>query len=601
MLSLFTKDDTWFVIRIPSTQIKTKATDKTSFIFDLVQGDFIVTANTNSVRYAMDNSGDALLILNKLHQVDFAIAKAPDKCMRLDAQRLCKLVEAKHGAPKVLNTPSNSVGTNRKKSSLNIPIAERTRFKGMLADVKIEGRYPPMEHQIDAAWFKANNHKAFDLSTMRTGKTGSTMLALEYLFRTQQITRAVILAPLSCVRPVWVDALNATLTNHIAKAVIGSKSKRLKAFQGHADILCANFETLKLCPEQWREWIGDNPYCLVIDECTHYANLRSQRTKACLSMIKDTEPEFVWGLTGTPGYDPLKAFAMSKTINPNAVTCKTLYAWRDLTQYKYGPQEWQWRNRDCAPELIHKALSPAVLFKKEDIFDLPPVVYIAREVEQTLEQQRLMNRLRDDMRVCADSGDTITAQQKSALVSKLMQCACGAVYADGGTTLEINNSNRVDEIEELISEATGKTVIFSAFTGAINKLQRALTKKGIKCAVVDGNTSENARTKIFRAFQNEPKGQSTVDVLIAHPRTTAFGVELASADMMIFDGAPLSGDFVFGQAVERLSSVKQRAKQITIAQVYSCPEERKVFTALIDGQKEADIVAGLFRSVTGNA
>ena len=54
MLSLFTKDDTWFVIRIPSTQIKTKATDKTSFIFDLVQGDFIVTANTNSVRYAME-------------------------------------------------------------------------------------------------------------------------------------------------------------------------------------------------------------------------------------------------------------------------------------------------------------------------------------------------------------------------------------------------------------------------------------------------------------------------------------------------------------------------------------------------------------------
>ena len=175
------------------------------------------------------------------------------------------------------------------------------------------------------------------------------------------------------------------------------------------------------------------------------------------------------------------------------------------------------------------------------------------------------------------------------------------MYADGGSTLELDNSNRVDEIEDLISEATGKTVIFSAFTGAINKLQRALTKKGIKCAVVDGNTSENARTKIFRAFQNEPKGQSTVDVLIAHPRTTAFGVELASADMMIFDGAPLSGDFVFGQAVERLSSVKQRAKQITIAQVYSCPEERKVFTALIDGQKEADIVAGLFRSVTGNA
>lgn len=92
-----------------------------------------------------------------------------------------------------------------------------------------------------------------------------------------------------------------------------------------------------------------------------------------------------------------------------------------------------------------------------------------------------------------------------------------------------------------------------------------------------------------------------MDVLIAHPRTTAFGVELASADMMVFDGAPLSGDFVFGQAVERLSSLKQKAKQITIAQVYSCTEERKVFLALIEGQSQAAVVADLFKSVTGVA
>ena len=67
--------------------------------------------------------------------------------------------------------------------------------------------------------------------------------------------------------------------------------------------------------------------------------------------------------------------------------------------------------------------------------------------------------------------------------------------------------------------------------------------------------------------------------------------------MMIFNGAPLSGDFVFGQAIERLSSVKQKAKQITIAQVYSCPEERRVFKALAEGQTQAAVVADLFNSV----
>ena len=598
MISLFIKDSVWYVFRIPHDQVLSKNKSETQFLFDLQQGKFLVTVSNSHVRYAMDNSGDALMVMHETGKCRFCAQVQPDRTMLLDAGRLAKLVIATYGEPKTLNTPSNNMGANHKKSVVEIDPAERERFKGMLADVKIEGRYPPMEHQIDAAYFKSHHRRAFDLSTMRTGKTGSTMLALEYLFRTQQIQRVMIIAPLSCVRPVWVDALRTTMPRHIAKAVTGTKTQRLKAFGTHADILCTNFESLKLHPEEWRQF---KPDAIVIDECTHYANASSNRSKAIKTFINDIKPSYVWGLTGTPGYDPLKAFAMSKLINPEAVACKTLYAWRDLTQYRWGQQAWQWKNKDCAPMLIKQALSPAVLFRKDDLFDLPPVVYIGRQIEQSPAQRKLMDRLREDMRASADSGDTITAQQKSVLVSKLMQCACGAVYSDSGETLKLDNTERVNEIMELIGEATGKTVIFSAFTGAIQKLYDDLHSKGVKCAVVDGSTSEKKRTEIFRAFQYEPKGQSTVDVLIAHPRTTAFGVELASADMMIFDGAPLSGDFVFGQAVERLSSLKQRAKQITIAQVYSCTEERKVFLALIEGQSQAAVVADLFKSVTGVA
>lgn len=599
MISLFTRDNAWYVFRIPHSNIIFNAADEAQFLFDLAQGDFMVNVKSDHVRYAMDNSGDALLILHVTNLVKFSIAKAPDKAMTLDAKHLAALVQQSGAQPTELNTPSSSVGADNKKPVVEIDPEERERFKGMLADVMIEGRYAPMEHQIDAAYFKAHHPRAFDLSTMRTGKTGSTMLALEYLFRTQQIERAIIFAPLSCVRPVWVDALRSTLQRHVIHAVTGSKKKRMQAFESRADILCANFESMKLCADEWRAWIGNYNYCFVIDECTHYANLSSLRTKACKAFMLDKPPKFVWGLTGTPGYDPLKAFAMSKVINPGAVACKTEYAWRDLTMYRWGPQTWQWKNRDCAPEMIKQALSPAVLFKKDDLFTLPPVVYTAREVELSHAQLKLMRQLKEDMIAVAESGEVVTAQQKSVLISKLMQCAAGSMYADGSKTVELNNKARIEEIMTLIGEATQKTVIFSPFTGAIERLNRELTALGVKCAVVNGDTTEAKRTKIFRDFQYEPKGQGSVDVLIAHPRTTAFGVELASADMMIFDGAPLSGDFVFGQAVERLSSVKQKAKQITIAQVYACPEERNVFLKLLDGQKESDVVADLFKSVTG--
>lgn len=485
----------------------------------------------------------------------------------------------------------------KKDVSLHIPEALLSSFKQVLADVKVEGAYLPMPHQYEAAYFKVFSSaggRAFDLSTMRTGKTGSTMLAMEYLLRTGAAKHVMVLAPLSCVRPVWADALRLTLPQRITGAVVGTRTQRKKIFAEGAEILCSNFESVALFPDEWREF---KPDLIVVDECTHYANNASKRYKAFVQFVSDVKPAFVWGLTGTPGHDPLKAFCMSKAINPNAVQCDTLRGWQSLTQYRFGPQAWQWRNNDDAPKLIKEALSPAVLFKKDDLFSLPPVAYIAREAEPSAQQKKLMDTLRNDMIAVADSGEVITAQQKSALVSKLLQCACGAVYDDNHEPIYLDTKAKVDEIEALIEEATGKTVIFSAFTGCISGLRDALKARGHKVAVVDGSTSEKLRSDVFRRFQYDPMGES-IDVLIAHPRTTAFGIELSAADMMIFDGAPLSGDFVFGQAVERLSSTKQRAEQITIAQVYCSYEERKVFKALRDGQSESAIVADLFKNVT---
>lgn len=487
-------------------------------------------------------------------------------------------------APAEPSTPVRPTG------GVTVTDVNRQELTRVLSDVRIEGAYMPMPHQVDAAWFKAQHGRAFDLSTMRTGKTGSSILAMEYLLRTGKVRHVMILAPLSCVRPVWADALALTLPQRVVSVVIGTKAQRLKAFKGQAEIICSNFESVALCPDEWRAF---KPELVIIDECTHYANLSSKRTRAMMQFVKDTSPAYVWGLTGTPGHDPLKAFAMSKVVNPEAVACNTIRAWQDITQYRWGPQAWQWKNRPCAPECIKQALSPAVLFKKDDIFKLPPVAYIAREAQMSTQQAKLMTRLREDMYVAAESGETITAQQKASLVSKLLQCACGAVYTDTGDIMELDIASRVDEIETLIAEATGKTVIFSAFTGCIKRLTEELIKRGHKVAVVDGGTSEHMRSEVFHKFQYDPKGQS-IDVLVAHPRTTAFGIELSAADMMVFDGAPLSGDFVFGQAVERLSSTKQRAKQITIAQVYACPEERKVFKALMEGQSQSAIVSALF-------
>lgn len=466
------------------------------------------------------------------------------------------------------------------------------QFKAMLSDVLIEGQYKPMAHQFTGAQFKVTHTRAFDLSTMRTGKTGSTMLALEWLFRQEQISHVLVLAPLSCVRPVWADALEQTLPLRVTRSLVGTRARREKQLKQPADIFVGTYTAIEMFESFWASW---RPDVVVIDEVTHYANITTRRTRAIRSMIKDLEPRFVWGLTGTPGHDPIKAFCMSKVVNPDAVAVRAVNAWRELTMEKFGQQAWQWRPRPESPAYIKQALSPAILFKKEELFALPPVTYASREAEPSAEVLRMLNQLRTNMRTLSQSGMEITATQKSALVVKLLQCAAGCVHA-GDDTAVLDIKDRLEVIKETIGESERKVVIFSPFVACLRRLCQSLQDAGVKAQAVDGGTPERARHKIFTQFQQDSKGES-VDVLVAHPRTVAFGVELAAADLMIFDGAPLSGDFVFGQAVERLSSVKQTGT-VSIINIYSCKEERVIYHALREGRDQSAAVAELFKTVT---
>ena len=87
-------------------------------------------------------------------------------------------------------------------------------------------------------------------------------------------------------------------------------------------------------------------------------------------------------------------------------------------------------------------------------------------------------------------------------------------------------------------------------------------------------------------------------VLVCHPRTVAFGVELSAADVMIFDGVCLSGDFTYGQALARLSSAKQTSDHIHVVHVFSSQLELKMIRALTEGQKMSAVIADAFTMAT---
>ena len=460
---------------------------------------------------------------------------------------------------------------------------------------KVEGKYKPMRHQVASAIFMAEHRRCFNLSTMRTGKTGSTLLAYRLLRSTKRARKMLVLAPLSTLRAVWYDS-TLLIPDTESLLLVGSKKKMIAGIQDNPDIIIANYEKVKTYYDELSAW---SPDIVCIDECTAYANVTTARSKLIRKFLQAVGEAHgaagvrVWGLTGTPGHDPLKVYGMVRAINPLALgPIKSQYQWRELTQYKVN--KYEWANRPEAKAMMKGILKPAIRFDAKDVLDLPKVTKEAQYAEATTDITVAVRDLQESL-IAFYRGQTVTVQQASSCVVRCLQLLCGVVRTEaGGVTTTFTDTPRDHLITELIDSTTRKTVIFSPFTDRCHALTDYLNSRGYRTECVTGETPEKKRTMIFNAFQNETSPR----VLVCHPRTVAFGVELAAADLMIFDGVCLSGDFTYGQALARLSSAKQTSRHIHVVHVFSSQLELEMIRKLVEGQKQSAVIADAFTMLT---
>lgn len=461
----------------------------------------------------------------------------------------------------------------------------------------IEGKYKPMAHQITSAAYMSVRKRCYNFSTMRTGKTGAVILCTDYLQSIKGVSGAVlVVATVSNLTGVWAHTIKTTLPSRRVVVVHSDKglADRKAKLEIPADYYVTNYDGVKLLKNDLYQMLKDGRISIiVIDELTHYGNATSQRFKDMDTLVNARYPQekYIYGLTGSPGSNPEPVYGFAKMVNPARLPCRKFTGWRDLTMYKYNNERaWGYGIKRGAKDLIRQTLSPAIRFDKKDIMDLPPVVRQIRDTSLTKEQTKAYTMMKDEMLAVLGSGEVVEAIHKANLTQKLFQIAAGAAISDKKEVVTLDASARLATIEEVISEAQAKTVIFCTYTGVIDKLEQDLKARNYSVAVVDGRITGNKRDKIFRAFQEgyDPK------ILICHPRTTAFGVELSAADTMIFNGPPLTGEFVYAQALERLSSLKQKASQVSIIQIAATREERLFFEGLDKGLSQSEVVNNLF-------
>ena len=450
------------------------------------------------------------------------------------------------------------------------------------------GRHKPFAHQIKTASFLTLNPKAFVFNDPGTGKTLSALWAADYLMRLKKVRRCLILCPLSIMHDAWMSGISNSIIHRSAIVAHHTQaSRRIEMVQGDYEFVIVNYDGLNLIAE---EVARDGRFDLVIvDEANAYKNSSTKRWKSLSKIIRPDS--LLWMITGTPSaQSPVDAYGLAKLVNPSGVP-KFATAWRDkvmkkLTQFKWVP-------KSGAAEAVFAALQPAIRFTKEECTDLPPVLTETREIPLTPQQLKYYKLLKERM-VMQASGETITAVNAAAGVSKLLQISAGAAYTDAHEVVEFDCAPRLNVLLEVLQETNRKVIVFAPFRHSIETIHEFLLKHNIGAEVIHGDVSVNKRTDIFKRFQTEPNPR----ILVVQPQSASHGVTLTAADTVVFYGPVMSVE-TYLQCIARADRIGQTSTNVTVIHLQGSDIEKRMFAQLEKRVEGHDILLNLYKEEIG--
>lgn len=435
------------------------------------------------------------------------------------------------------------------------------------------GKYTPFDHQYVMADVMTMHPKVFNLSDMGTGKTYATLWAADYLMSLGLVKRALILAPLSTLGPIWQKDIFDILMHRTCALVPGGvgEEKRARQFGLDVDFYVANHDAMRLEDVAKLVKRRKDIDLIILDEASDFRNPSTTRYKY-LRWAVEKKPRF-WAITGTPNSNgPPDAWAMARIINPDAVpphygTFKR-QTMIQVSQYKWAP-------RKGAEQMVFEAMQPAVRFAKKDCLSLPPVTTVPRQVAMTDAQKKAFAAMKDEMSMRWASGETINAVNAADQINKLRQILCGVVKdPETDRYIPIDYAPRLAELRKVIGMAAAKVIIVVPFKGIIRLLEKDLLDAGHSVAVINGDVTPRQRAKIIHNF----KTGADPHELLCHPQVMSHGLNLVEADMTVFY-APIYSADRYRQVIERNNRTGQTLP-MTIVRMAAHPLEWQIYKAV---------------------
>lgn len=194
-----------------------------------------------------------------------------------------------------------------------------------------------------------------------------------------------------------------------------------------------------------------------------------------------------------------------------------------------------WKIQKGAEQEISAILArKAIQAKKEDCLDLPEYVKTYLKVDMTPEQKRAYAEMKKHL-ITIVNDKAVTAEIAMVKSMRLLQIATGFVKDEEGNVHYLKN-NRQKALKELLSDVcihSGKKAIIWAIYEA-NYEQIREVCDSLKIKYIEAHGKVRGGTKQNRANAKTFNDDSSISVLIGHPKSLGIAINLKSASHSIY-------------------------------------------------------------------
>jgi SNF2 family DNA or RNA helicase len=408
-------------------------------------------------------------------------------------------------------------------------------------------KYKPFLHQaayLERFW---EEKTAALFADMGTGKSFMLINNAAMLYDKGRINSLLIVAPKGVYRNWYTSELPKHLPDHVSRTMACWSPTPRKAEKQQMDDMMNAVDTLRILimnveafstekgSSFARLFLRVTNGFMAIDESTTIKTHTAKRTKSIVHVGKEARYRRI--ATGSPvTKSPLDLYAQCEFLGPDCLNASSYYAFQAryavLVERKMPSHTFKqivgYRRLD---ELQEKLNDFSFRVTKEECLDLPEKVYTRRDVELTKEQQTYYDQMKL-MALAVVEGDLMSTNNALTQIMRLHQIVCGHIKLDDGRQLDIP-SNRADELMAVLSESSGKVIIWANYRRDIENIRLAIQKEYGMTSVATyfGDTEAEERQEIVTKFQDP---NSDLRFFVGNPRTGGYGLTLTAANVVVY-------------------------------------------------------------------